>query len=1413
VETVPAGGTRFVLVASDGEFKASELGSGEPAPAHAEADGSFTFSGKRGGVYVLEVQDTVLARRADDPAAAATGPTVCKALVTDADRLNVVLLRDPVLREIRLPVIAHLMTALHTGTRAVRTCPASLDPTVVREQRTARDEAAVRTLFGAANAIWGQARVRWELRDVVPESFATAGRDACHVTEDERNGIFAEAATPGVLNLFLFGSMEVQGEAGVHVVGKLVDGADVTIRTFEAVAMGDRILLKLFANADPIGKTPDGPESEVILAHELGHYLSLDHVQGSGAATQRRLMLPHESPDNRRLVADEVRQARASDNARDCGRISVEVAGATRFGGSTGHRFVALRDAAAPPVTVDARVAPTQLNAPGSTFVMTGGDPGASPTQRTVSRAGLGRREVVARWTAAGGGQQSETYAAIHLVDFDVAVEGARALGNGRFLAIRDPNGAATVRANVFPEPVSIPRDLVSWSGGGELPDPLRRRVPLTEAGETQVSATVAGVTKPITLVVAELKLEVQGAEQTAPGEFMAAREDAGQVQVHAVLDPPVPDAQVQWTGGEEGPTPRIRIVRKQAIGITPVLAQVGGAQQQATVNVVGVTLSVSGATPVAGPGNHHVAVAAPGQNVIVTATLTPQPNPLPQVQWQGGERVIGQPLQQRVPAGTARQPVTVTATILGTPHSVVIHVVTFTLRVENAVEVGPTGSGEFAAAVDAAASATVTAVVTPALSPLPADLVTWDAATLASTAAGADATQRTFPLSPARLVTVAGTVGGVTKRVRVQVMAFELEVEGAMRFGGPAGDRFVVVAGPGKRVSVHAVVTPLPSPAPANLVRWQGGQRVSDLEHRVPAGAAGAPVRVRATLGTTTRSVTIHVVTFRLDVANAVHLLPLTDAHHGAAQDPGQRVTVSAVIAPAITNPPDDLVVWQGDPTTAAGPLARTLDKDTVRSVRVVSAVGGTTREVLVDVMAFRVEVAPSTRLAGPLGGPATAVAAIAGAAPLTATAVLNPLNGQLPNNAIAWNAGTAVPGDQARRRFARATVGSFDVQATFAGTATAVRVTVIDAGLVAAAAPAGPVLPRVQIEGVLDTSMGAFADASVFGAQRDSMFQVRVEVRGIAAATATLNATLRSQPPGTGPTIESVALTLTRVPGTDRFLSLPILAIPRVITRAALTFAAPRSIEVVLAEAGGRLLLDVADALPVALFEVANLPVRGRVVHIFAQAFTGSGATAPFIRGLIATANRVWAQAGVEIRERSVATGVAPPAGGLILATLERRPSRTGQLTNPERRLLNLLPNGPARSAVANDMNVYFIGMFTDPNPTPINLANVASLGGVAYSTEGFFGVTEPGHSGIAMEGNVPPGPLLAHELGHHLLRNWAFDEHADLQTPQVPWGATNVMRSFVFPTSTGVDRTQVENILTGTAANLHPVIRFVP
>src|SRR5262249_55933099 len=148
-------------------------------------------------------------------------------------------------------------------------------------------------------------------------------------------------------------------------------------------ALGDRVLMTLFTGSPPTEVEPTVPESEVILAHELGHHLGLPDLPGTGAAQANRLMLGQGSANNRRLVQAEVTSARGNRTARDCQPLRLEVTGAVRFGGPLGHRFAAIHDAAAPPVQVQAILPPHLLNAPGSTLSLRGGTPGATGTDAT----------------------------------------------------------------------------------------------------------------------------------------------------------------------------------------------------------------------------------------------------------------------------------------------------------------------------------------------------------------------------------------------------------------------------------------------------------------------------------------------------------------------------------------------------------------------------------------------------------------------------------------------------------------------------------------------------------------------------------------------------------------------------------------------------------------------------------------------------------------------------------------------------------------------------------------------------------------------------------------------------------------------------------------------------------------------
>src|SRR5262249_23607179 len=154
-------------------------------------------------------------------------------------------------------------------------------PATVRPQRTARDEAAVRTLFRAANRIWGRARVTFEVRSVIDEAFATPTINQCGVGSAELGEIIVDSATSNGVNVYFFGLLEAAGEAGVHQTATVHEPSGAVLRTAEGNALGDRVLMTLFTGSPPTEVEPTVPESEVILAHELGHHLGLPDLPGT----------------------------------------------------------------------------------------------------------------------------------------------------------------------------------------------------------------------------------------------------------------------------------------------------------------------------------------------------------------------------------------------------------------------------------------------------------------------------------------------------------------------------------------------------------------------------------------------------------------------------------------------------------------------------------------------------------------------------------------------------------------------------------------------------------------------------------------------------------------------------------------------------------------------------------------------------------------------------------------------------------------------------------------------------------------------------------------------------------------------------------------------------------------------------
>ncbi|MDQ3916555.1 MAG: OmpA family protein [Actinomycetota bacterium] len=511
----PVGGARFVMITPDGAFKRGEQTSGEPLHATTAANGSFTFPDVRIGTCHFEVADGGLARLATGTAQDAKGPSVCARLAAPADTLaaptatlDVVLLAAPVLRQVRLPVVAHLMTALEPTTREVRTCPNPFNPTETIPQRTVKTEADVRALFDGANRIWEQARITFDVVGVVQETFAHQNRPACAVDGNEFAQILMGAEYPGVIDVYFFGTLEASGVAGLHTEVELQDAATGTVLDrAHAIAMGDTVLLRLFSSLPPVPTqmTAAGPAAVQVLAHLLGLYLTLDHV-----TPPNRLMLPNADPAHQLLVRDEVDQARASSDASDCASLSLTVTGAAAAGARSGL-FVA-PVAAAGIVTIDAQISPELLAA--GTLTWTGGQPGANPLQQTVSAASPRLVQVRATYRPNSGGHEVTRFVRILVTGFRLNVTGATPTppGGTTFRARRDPARSVTIDAVLDVLPETLTQELVVWTGGVENVDPLRRTVP-QNVSRTVVTATVGGVTQSVTIIVFDLSV----APATAP--------------------------------------------------------------------------------------------------------------------------------------------------------------------------------------------------------------------------------------------------------------------------------------------------------------------------------------------------------------------------------------------------------------------------------------------------------------------------------------------------------------------------------------------------------------------------------------------------------------------------------------------------------------------------------------------------------------------------------------------------------------------------------------------------------------------------------------------------------------------------------------------------------------------------------
>jgi outer membrane protein OmpA-like peptidoglycan-associated protein len=513
-DDTPFANKKFVITTADGEFvqitregkiKEGEHPDGEPILSRTNDKGEFAIPDRRVGVYTLEVREKVIIRLDEQTDKEAKGNAVCKALRSDKDELKVVVLNALVLREIRLPVAVHLMRGLRADTHELRTCPDASAPGGRRPQETGfftQDDKAIRDLFDEVNKIWRQARIRFEVVDVVREAFSHPIRTECGVDEDEFKFILKHCGYPDAVNVFFFGSLEGGNEIGFGISED---------KGFElgrgGSAVGDR----------GGGVVLDATQRVQTIAHELGHFLNLDHVDANAAANSSRLMLPGTFTGLNRTIVQtkkepEVDNIRASKGARlECLPLKLSVTGDGVFhiGGSLSQEFIIV---AKPFGTVTVKaVISDELKAEG-TLVMNGGE-GTSNEVRTVDpSASKPPVEISATYTTNSGSDSITTRVVIRIVIFSLDVIGAKQLAPDKFFVPPHPTDVVTIVAKIDPfleptKPNCIPTNLVGWTNGNEHPDPLRRTVSRAKVSTTTVKAKVADFELSLTIEIREVLL------------------------------------------------------------------------------------------------------------------------------------------------------------------------------------------------------------------------------------------------------------------------------------------------------------------------------------------------------------------------------------------------------------------------------------------------------------------------------------------------------------------------------------------------------------------------------------------------------------------------------------------------------------------------------------------------------------------------------------------------------------------------------------------------------------------------------------------------------------------------------------------------------------------------------------------
>jgi outer membrane protein OmpA-like peptidoglycan-associated protein len=363
------------------------------------------------------------------------------------------------------------------------------------------------------------------------------------------------------------------------------------------------------------------------------------------------------------------------------------------------------------------------------------------------------------------------------------------------------------------------------------------------------------------------------------------------------------------------------------------------------------------------------------------------------------------------------------------------------------------------------------------------------------------------------------------------------------------------------------------------------------------------------------------------------------------------------------------------------------------------------------------------------------------------------------------------------------------------------------------------GRSIQQIQIEGILNQEKKpeSLTQEMLLNKKFD-LFLIKAKIsKSIPEGIESIPVKLRSYCPITEQLIDEIEICLDYFQKENIFSSrFPALVIPAATRREEIEAI---DFDFIRARAGGFITVNIADE--------SNLPEQsiqacGQVIYIYAQIFGAGGDGIKFrilspekVREQISEANKIWSQVGIEVREREILQVSDPghfinPDDVFLITDLtvaepdDRFPDKTLRILGVHDECRTSPLCCPTKSPYAStDVNVYYLDrlVYID-KPYKDDPGGYIQVQGYAFSNSFYdrevndcIYLSLLKRSVVLMALETDPN-ILAHEIGHLILRDWPMSHHYDLNGRKWPEG--NLMNPYSSIKNVNFHDTQAEHII---------------